>query len=83
MEQLSIEKIIDELGGSNIAKACSVTPKAVSKWKARNCLPRTVITGESDYAEKIEVLSEFKFSTDLLIALTKKQLNSTTPNKTA
>ncbi|EMN7430329.1 hypothetical protein WB904_002858 [Vibrio parahaemolyticus] len=83
MEKLSIEKIIDELGGSNIARACSVTPKAVSKWKARNCLPRTVITGESDYAEKIEVLSDFKFSTDLLITLTKKQLKNTAPKEIA
>ncbi|EJG0961406.1 hypothetical protein ACOW85_001651 [Vibrio parahaemolyticus] len=83
MEKLSIEKIIDELGGSNIARACSVTPKAVSKWKARNCLPRTVITGESDYAEKIEVLSDFKFSTDLLINLTKKQLKNTAPKEIA
>ncbi|GHZ69151.1 Cro/Cl family transcriptional regulator [Vibrio cholerae] len=83
MEQLSIEKIIDELGGSNIAKACSVTPKAVSKWKAKNCLPRTVITGESDYAEKIEALSKSKFPTALLISLTKEQLNSTALDKTA
>ncbi|EJG0330434.1 hypothetical protein DBT89_RS17600 [Vibrio parahaemolyticus] len=83
MKQLSIEKIIDELGGSNIAKACSVTPKAVSKWKAKNCLPRTVITGESDYAEKIDALSESKFSTELLISLTKEQLNSTAINRAA
>lgn len=79
----SIEQIIDELGGSNIAKACQVTPKAVSKWKAKNCLPRTVITGESDYAQKIEVLSGRKFSSELLIALTKQQLNNTQNRKTA
>ncbi len=83
MTKLTIEKIIDELGGSNIAKACSVTPKAVSKWKAKNCLPRTVITGESDYAEKIEILSGCKFSKDLLITLTKQQLNTTALNTTA
>ncbi|MFV0575978.1 MAG: hypothetical protein ACK5NC_11290 [Vibrio sp.] len=81
--ELSIKKIIDELGGANIAKACKVTPKAVSKWKAKNCLPRTVITGESDYAEKIELLSESKFSVDLLINLTKEQLNTTATRKTA
>lgn len=78
MEQLSIKEIINELGGSNIAKACSVTPKAVSKWKSRNCLPRTVITGESNYAEKIEMLSNFKFPASLLVCLTKQQLNKET-----
>lgn len=81
--ETSIEKIIDELGGSNIAKACKVTPKAVSKWKAKNCLPRTVITGESDYAQKIEMLSGRKFSSDLLIALTKQQLNNTPTKRSA
>lgn len=81
--EMSIEKIIDELGGSNIAKACQVTPKAVSKWKAKNCLPRTVLTGESDYAQKIEMLSGRKFTSKLLIELTKQQLNSTSINNPA
>ncbi|GLT13868.1 Cro/Cl family transcriptional regulator [Vibrio algivorus] len=81
--KITIEKIIEELGGSNIARVCQVTPKAVSKWKAKNCLPRTVITGESDYAQKIEMLSGSKFQSGMLIALTKQQLKNTSIEKTA
>ena len=40
-------------GAAAVARACSVSPVAVHKWRQRGRLPRTDWTGETNYAELI------------------------------
>lgn len=53
----ALSKAIEIVGLQNLAKGLGVTYQAVRKWEAAGRLPRTEWTGETDYAEKIVVLS--------------------------
>ena len=53
-----LKKSIDDAGGVPVvAQACGKTPRAVYKWLAAECLPRTEYTGETRYAERIAALA--------------------------
>ncbi|MDW2310601.1 hypothetical protein [Vibrio sp. 1075] len=39
------------------------------KWCEKGCLPRTEYTGETNYAEKIEALSEGRYKKEDLLSL--------------
>jgi hypothetical protein len=55
----ALKKAIDDAGGVfAVSKACEKTPRAVYKWLASGCLPRTEYTGETRYAEKIAELAK-------------------------
>ena len=55
----ALKKAIDDAGGvSAVAVACGKTPRAIYKWLAAGCLPRTDYTGETTYAAKIAALSK-------------------------
>lgn len=53
---MDVSQVINDIGLTKIAQACSVTPAAVHRWKTRNRLPRTEWTGETAYAERIAEL---------------------------
>ncbi|MBK0059636.1 hypothetical protein IAE40_13400 [Pseudomonas sp. S44] len=54
----ALKKAIDDAGGVfAVSVACEKTPRAVYKWLASGCLPRTEYTGETLYAEKIAELA--------------------------
>ncbi|CRM71209.1 hypothetical protein [Pseudomonas sp. 25 E 4] len=53
-----LKKSIDDAGGVPVvALACGKTPRAIYKWLAADCLPRTEYTGETRYAEIIASLA--------------------------
>jgi hypothetical protein len=53
-----LKQAIDDAGGAaTVAAACGVSPRAVYKWVASGCLPRTEYTGETDYADRIAALA--------------------------
>ncbi|AYN10177.1 MULTISPECIES: hypothetical protein [Pseudomonas] len=55
----ALKKAIDDAGGAfAVSIACGKTPRAVYKWLASGCLPRTEYTGETNYAEKIAELAK-------------------------
>lgn len=54
-----LKKSIDDAGGVPVvALACGKSPRAVYKWLAADCLPRTEYTGETRYAERIAALAK-------------------------
>jgi hypothetical protein len=57
----ALKKAIADAGGVfAVSIACEKTPRAVYKWLASGCLPRTEYTGETRYAEKISELAKAK-----------------------
>lgn len=53
-----LKKSIDDAGGVPVvALACGKTPRAIYKWLAADCLPRTEYTRETRYAEIIASLA--------------------------
>lgn len=73
---LTVKQAIASAGGAIPASsACGVSPRAVYKWMASNCLPRTEYTGETSYAEKLAQVSGGAFTAAEL-------LEKTAPNRT-
>lgn len=60
---------ITSIGTQKIAKRCKVSVRAVYKWCERGVLPRTEYTGETNYAEQIEVLSGGQYKKEQLLGL--------------
>lgn len=53
-----IKKSIEDAGGViAVSAACKVSPRAVYKWIAADCLPRTEYTGETSHAKRIAELA--------------------------
>lgn len=50
---LLTKSIIDAGGITVLARSCSVTYQAVRRWENAGRLPRTELTGETDYAGAI------------------------------
>lgn len=54
----ALKRSIDDAGGvPAVAAACGKSPRAVYKWLAADCLPRTEYTGETKYAQQIAALA--------------------------
>lgn len=50
----ALKDAIDKAGGvSKASAACEVSPRAIYKWLATGCLPRTEYSGETDYATRL------------------------------
>ena len=71
----SFKTIISHCGVIHIAKAAKISPRAVYKWLARDCLPRTEFTGETNYSEIISDLSGGTYSPDEVRAAGRYQPN--------
>lgn len=41
-----------------VARACGVSPMAVSRWFDNGCLPRTELLGVTQYAQAIEAATD-------------------------
>lgn len=52
-----LQEAIRLIGVTALARELQVTHQAVRKWEAAGRLPRTEWTGETGYAERIEVLT--------------------------
>lgn len=62
MESINLSELLKEIRVSVVAEACGLTPRAVYKWIATGSLPRTDYTDETDYASKISIASNGRFS---------------------
>lgn len=51
MSDLNLSTIIDRAGGTNaVAKACGLTPGAVSRWRKDGRLPSSDVNERTNYA---------------------------------
>jgi len=65
-----ITKAISITGLSPLAKGCTVSYQAVRRWEAANRLPRTELTGETNYAQRIAKLTGNKITRRQLLQAT-------------
>ena len=64
-----LREAITSIGAQKISEKCNVSVRAVYKWCEKGVLPRTEFTGETNYAEQIEKLSEGQYSKESLLNL--------------
>jgi hypothetical protein len=67
MQENYLEMAIKQCGIQRIAAALGVTYPAVHKWRKMG-MPRTEWTGETDYAAKIEVLTDGAITAQKLLS---------------
>lgn len=63
-----LKRAIELVGLTALARELGVTHQAVRKWEAAGRMPRTEWTGETDYCERIERLSEGAVTKAALLA---------------
>lgn len=63
-----LQVAIDQVGLTQLAKACGVSHQAVRKWQRQGRLPRTEWTGETAYAAAIEQATAGEVKRDVLMA---------------
>ena len=62
MTATDLREIVSQAGGTNkVARACGLSPSAVSQWLAAGRLPVTDLQGHTDYAETLIQLSGKQF----------------------
>ena len=49
-----LDRAVEQLGLTTLARACGVTHQAVRKWQKAGRMPRTEWTGETAYSTAIE-----------------------------
>lgn len=64
-----ITQVIAELGLGKMASHLGVSYQAIRKWEKAGRFPRTEWTGETRYAEKLEILTQQKFTKQALLQL--------------
>ena len=69
MTQNLITQVIALIGLTKLASELKVSYQAVRKWERAGRLPRTEWTGETNYAEVIERLTEGKIKKGELLRL--------------
>lgn len=74
MQTPALGDVIKSVKVSVVARACGVTPKAIYKWIERGALPRTDFTGETDYAMRIAVASDGRFTASEILAISKSNI---------
>ncbi|CAI1069902.1 Uncharacterised protein [Serratia fonticola] len=83
-----LDEPIKTLGIATVANACGVSERAVYKWLGNQALPKTEFyergfPEKTNYAEKIESLSEGKYSAKEILELSKKNLFAVPPPQAA
>lgn len=65
----ALKDAITKAGGiGRASKACEVSPRAIYKWLASGCLPRTDYTGETNYAQRLAAAAAGEFTAEWLLA---------------
>lgn len=63
-----LREAIHQVGGPEKgARICEVSSRAVYKWLAAGCLPRTEYTGETHYADKLAAAPGARFTAPELL----------------
>lgn len=62
-----ISEAVDIVGLANLATGLGVTYQAIRKWEHAGRMPRTEWTGETQYGEKIQALTDGKVTKDRLL----------------
>ncbi|MFA5170406.1 MAG: hypothetical protein WC426_02490 [Sulfuriferula sp.] len=68
MEKNLIQEAIEICGVNGFARELGVSGPSLLKWKKQNSLPRTEWTGETNYAAKIEQLTDGRVTRDDLLS---------------
>lgn len=63
-----LQRAIDLVGLTRLARECAVSHQAVRKWQRARRMPRTEWTGETGYSRVIERVTDGKVSRDELLA---------------
>lgn len=63
-----ITQSINDIGLARMAKELDISYQAIRKWERANRLPRTEWTGETNYSQTIEHLTEGRISRAALLA---------------
>ena len=79
METQPLYRAIEIVGLRAIAQTCCVRYQAVQQWRDRGCLPRTEYTGETNYAETIERLTEGQVTAEELLSARRRGRARTGP----
>jgi Prophage CP4-57 regulatory protein (AlpA). len=77
MNQKTLADVIKTVRVPVVAKACGVSQRAIYKWIDNGKLPRTDYTGETNYAEKIALVSNGLFSADTILTIGRAQPTTT------
>ncbi|EKO3727505.1 hypothetical protein GCS56_001682 [Vibrio metschnikovii] len=64
-----LREAITSIGVQKISEECHVSVRAVYKWCEKGVLPRTEYTGETNYAEIIEALSNGDYKKEQLLGI--------------
>ena len=72
MNKTPINTAVELLTFKGVAEACRVQPPSVFKWAKNGRLPRTEITGETDYASAIERATAGAVSAEALREMTRQ-----------
>lgn len=70
----AIQRAADLIGTYKIAEACGVRGPSVYKWLEKGRLPRTEWSGETNYAEKIEIATDGQVKKIELLTLPIKKI---------
>lgn len=70
----NLDEPIKSIGIPEVAKACGVSERAVYKWLKNGFLPKTEFFGKTQYAAKIQEISQGKYLAYELLDLSKKNL---------
>jgi hypothetical protein len=64
-----LDRAVAEIGLTALARECKVSHQAVRKWQAAGRMPRTEWTGETDYSQVIQRLTEGRVTREQLLQL--------------
>ncbi|WP_299996907.1 helix-turn-helix domain-containing protein [uncultured Cedecea sp.] len=70
----TLDESIKGVGIPEVAQACGVSERAVYKWLKNGFLPKTEFFGKTQYAAKIEAISQGRYRACDLLEISQKKL---------